>query len=237
MDQLSDLAQRFISQAPACDGWTLRLVAEESDHLEVRQGVVEPSLFGRSLGAMITLIEGAGIGYAATSDLSPAGLRAASERALDWARAHARSGLFDAALQPIGRMVADYRTQVLEPWESMSVADKLDLLQTANQSLEIDDRILDWSAWLTHHRAEQLLVTSDGGRVSQVLDYVHPGLFAVANEGSQTQRRHGGGADGAHQGGLENLAGLGVSWTMRRGSPRRQSPCCRRPSVRAMSAI
>ncbi|MBK1719381.1 TldD/PmbA family protein [Thiocystis violacea] len=209
MDQLSDIAQRFISQAPACDGWTLRLVAEESDHLEVRQGVVEPSLIGRSLGGMITVIEGAGIGYAATSDLGPAGLRAASERALAWARVHARSGLFDAALYPIGQLTADYRAQVREPWDSMPLASKLDRLRLANQSLAIDDRILDWGAWLGHRRVEQLLVTSAGGRVSQVLEYVHSGLFAVANEGSQTQRRHGGGADGARQGGLENLAAFG----------------------------
>jgi predicted Zn-dependent protease len=45
--------------------------------------------------------------------------------------------------------------------------------------------------------------------VTQVLDYVHPGLQVVASAGSQTQRRHGGGADGGLQGGLENLIRLG----------------------------
>ena len=69
-------------RAPVCDAWTLRLVAETTDHLEVRQGVVEPSLIGCSLGAMITVVEGAGSGYAATSDLSPSGLRAAAIAAL-----------------------------------------------------------------------------------------------------------------------------------------------------------
>ncbi len=85
MEQLSEFADRFSTQAPACDYWTLRLVEEESDHLEVRQGVVEPSALDSSLGAMVTVVKGGGIGYGATSDLSPAGLRAAGARAAEWA--------------------------------------------------------------------------------------------------------------------------------------------------------
>ncbi|NEX20060.1 TldD/PmbA family protein [Thiorhodococcus mannitoliphagus] len=205
MQALSAIAASFRSCVPPCTDWSLRVVAEESDHLEVRQDVVEPSVIGTSLGAMVTLIDGAGIGYAATSDLSPSGLRAAAEKALDWARAHARHGLFDAAAYPRSALRADYRTSVSKAWGTLSVADKLGLLQSANAALALDERIVDWAAWLTYRRREQLLVTSAGAEVSQVLEYVHPGLLAVANAGSQTQRRHGGGADGGLQGGLENI--------------------------------
>ncbi|MBK5962768.1 peptidase C69 [Thiocystis minor] len=208
MEQLSEFADRFSSQAPACEYWTLRLVEDESDHLEVRQGVVEPSALDSSLGAMVTVVRGGGIGYGATSDLSAAGLRAAGERAADWALAHARLGLFDAGLYPRASTRADYRSTILESWKAMAVADKLALLQEANTALAIDERIVDWSAWLTRHRVSQLLVSSDGARVSQVFESVHPGLFAVANAGSQTQRRQGGGADWAQQGGLERIAAV-----------------------------
>jgi predicted Zn-dependent protease len=210
MDRLDDIARSFAAQAPACDYWTIRLVAEESEHLAVRQGVVEPSALGSSLGAMVTVVAGAGVGYGATADLSPAGLRAAADRALEWAQAHARLGLFDAALYPRSDLRADYRSPVVDPWESMPLADKIALLQEANQALAIDDRIVDWSAWLAFRRVTQLLATSDGGWVSQVLDYVSPGLAAIANEGSQTQRRHGGGADWPRQGGLERIAAVGL---------------------------
>ncbi len=206
MEQLSEFADRFAAEAPACDYWTLRLVEEDSDHLEVRQGVMEPSLLGSSLGAMITVVKGGGIGYGATSDLSAAGLRAAGERAADWARIQARLGLFDAEFYPRTSTRADYHSPIGQSWKSLSVADKLALLQDANRALAIDDRILDWSAWLARRRVSQLLITSDGGRVSQVFESVHPGLVAVANAGSQTQRRHGGGSDWAQQGGLERLA-------------------------------
>ena len=210
MDRLDAIARTFAASAPACDYWTIRLVAEESEHLEVRQGVVEPSALGSSLGAMVTVVAEGGIGYGATADLSPAGLRVAAGRALDWAQTHARLGLFDASVYPRSDLRADYRSPVMDPWESMLLADKIALLQEANRALAIDERIVDWSAWLAFRRVTQLLATSDGGRVSQVLDFVSPGLAAVANEGSQTQRRHGGGADWAQQGGLERIAAVGL---------------------------
>jgi predicted Zn-dependent protease len=205
MDQLAAIADRFAAQAPACDYWTLRLVAEESDHLSVRQGVAEPSALGSSLGAMVTVVSDSGIGYGATSDLSPAGLRAATEQAQGWAEAHARLGLFDAALYPRSALRAEYRSPLTRPWEDLPLTDKLDLLQAANRALAIEPRIVDWTAWLAYRRVTQLLITSEGGHISQTLDTVTPGLVAVANEGSQTQRRHGGGADWPQQGGLERI--------------------------------
>ena len=210
MDSLEPIVACFAAQAPACDYWTLRLVEESSDHLAVRQGVVEPSALGASLGAMVTVVAGGGVGYGATSDLSAEGLRAAADQALGWAQAHARLGLFDGAIYPRTALRADYRSPVAEPWEALSLQDKLGLLQAVNRALAIDARIVDWSAWLAHRQVRQLLVTSDGARIDQVWTYVSPGLVAVANQGSQTQRRHGGGADWSQQGGLERIAAAGL---------------------------
>ncbi len=208
MHPLHDTADRFAGLAPACDYWTLRLVEEASEALEVRQGVVEPCALARSLGAMVTVVAGGGVGYGATSDLSDAGLRAAVAAACDWAAVHARLGLFDAALYPRSALRAEYRGPVAEPWESLDLTDKLGLLQDANAALALDDGIVDWSAWFGWRRVRQLLVTSEGGRIDQTWESVTPGLAAVANAGSQTQRRHGGGADWAQQGGLERIAAV-----------------------------
>jgi predicted Zn-dependent protease len=216
MQQLTDTARRFASLAPAADYWSIRLVAEESEHLEVRQGVAEPCALFMGRGAMVTLVRGSGVGYAATSDLSDAGLAATARRAAHWAAAHARLGLFDAAIFPRSGARLDYQAPVAEPWGSMAVSDKLDLLQGACDALAVDDRIVDWSAWLGHWRVNQLLVTSDGGRIAQTWEYTEPGLMAVANAGSQTQKRHGGGADWSQQGGLERIAACGLREDARR---------------------
>ena len=85
---------------------------------------MEPSALGASLGAMVTVVAGGGVGYGATSDLSPAGLRAAADQARGWAQAHARHGLFDAAIYPRSALRAEYGSPVAEPWEAMSLPDK-----------------------------------------------------------------------------------------------------------------
>ena len=175
MDPLEETATRFITQAPACDYWTLRLVEETSDHLEVRQGVVEPSAIGLSLGAMITVVTEGGVGYAATSDLRPAGLKTAVDTARRWAAAHARYGLFDGAIFPRSDLRAEYRSPVAEPWDALGLADKLGLLREANEALDLDERIVDWSAWLAWRQIRQLLITSDGGADRSGLDLCLPG--------------------------------------------------------------
>jgi predicted Zn-dependent protease len=214
MQELHEAAVRF-GGAPG-DYWSLRLVKEETEQLGVRQGVVEPCGLGTSTGAMITVVRGRGVGYGATANLTPAGLDAAAALALQWAELHARLGLFDAALFPRCAQQMEYRTHTRDSWQSLSVEDKLSLLHDACADLKIDDHIVDWSAWLGYRRVSQLLVTSDGGRASQLFEYVSPGLAAVANRGTQTQTRRGGGADWGQQGGLERLAAVGFREDARR---------------------
>lgn len=207
-DALAAMAADFAAVAPACDFWSLRLVAGRWDRLEMRQGVLEPATLGRSWGAMVTVITRAGLGYAATDDLSRAGLRNAGRQAREWALLHRQYGLFDASLYPRSRLQAEYAASVAEPWGEVALTDKLRLLEQANQALAVDERILDWSAWLGWDGVDQLFVSSEGARISQHHEYLHAGLLAVANAGDQTQRRHGGGADWPQQGGMERLAAM-----------------------------
>jgi predicted Zn-dependent protease len=216
VETFDDLANRFAARAPAVDYWSLRLVREASEQLSVRQGVTEPSLLDLSAGAMVTVCKGAGMGYAATGDLTQRGLHAAAERALEWAELHARLGLFDAALYPRSSVRTDYRTAVAEPWDALGIAEKIAVLRDACDALKAHQRIVDWSAWLGYRKVTQLLATSEGGRSLQVQEFLSPGLAAVANRGTQTQTRRGGGSDWAGQGGLERLAQVGFPGEARR---------------------
>jgi len=203
---LQSIARAFARTAPSADYWTLRLVDETREGLAVRDDVNEPASLSLSRGAMLTVVRGAGSGYAATSDLSPAGLQAAFAHAAEMAELHAGLGLFDAAFQPRSNLRAEYRSPVAEPWETQSLEQKLSVLFDACAALDIDDRIVERAAWVGYRHTEQLLVTSDGGQVEQGFDHVHCGLAATAYANGQTQIRRGGGADFAQQGGLERLA-------------------------------
>ncbi len=173
--------------------------------ITVRDDVPEPSTIGASRGAMLTIVADGGLGYAATADLSTAGLTAAGERATQAAALHARLGLFDARLFPRSTLHAEYHSPVEQPWGQMTLADKLGLLGEACARMDLGERVVERAAWLGHRRTHQLLVSSDGARIAQTFEYVHTGLAATAHSNGQTQTRTGGGHDRPGQGGLERL--------------------------------
>ena len=58
------------SAAVPCAWWSLRVMRESAEALSVRSGVVEPPKLSEDLGAMVTVVDAGGMGYAATADLS-----------------------------------------------------------------------------------------------------------------------------------------------------------------------
>src|SRR5687767_13341369 len=89
------LAERFRQAVPAVDFCSLRFVEERSDYLAVRQDIVQPVATSEDRGVMLTVYDGGGMGYAATSDLSLSGLCRAAEQACDWAHLSAPQSVVD----------------------------------------------------------------------------------------------------------------------------------------------
>src|SRR5262245_48848047 len=180
LDRLEATARQV---APAVQHWAVRGIAERSEKLTVRQGVAEAPRRGRDHGAMVTVIDRGGIGYAATSDTSPSGLAAAFARARDLAHAGAGRSVFDygrlAPVAPRGR----YTSRVERPASASPLKDKLDLLLQVSAATHVDARIVDWSATLWTLDTEQLLVSGDGGCAEQRFSQVIPNIQATATIG------------------------------------------------------
>ncbi|RQP24656.1 TldD/PmbA family protein [Piscinibacter terrae] len=204
LDQLEAVARR---SAPAVQQWAVRGVAETSEDLTMRQGVAQAPSRSRDAGAMVTVIDRGGMGYAATSDLSESGLKAAFARATDLAHAVAGRTVFDygqlAPVAPKGR----YASPVEKPNASSGLKARLDLLGSTSAATRLDERIVDWSATLWTIETEQLLVTGDGGSAQQRFSQVIPNVQATANVNGVTQTRsaHGQYNGFCQQGGLEVL--------------------------------
>jgi len=196
----------FKAVVPSVDFWSLRLVSEETETLGVRDGVVQPPSLAQNRGVHITLMDRGGCAYAATSALTREGLRAACEQALQWLEPSRRHVLVEAQQLPRPQHSGSYTTPVAVPWDAWSLAEKLELLQDINRTLHADDCIVDRQAFLGRRQTEVMLLSSDGVTIKQAFHYVIPGYAAVANRGSQTQMRSGGGWHSARQGGLEQLA-------------------------------
>jgi predicted Zn-dependent protease len=193
------------------DHASARLVDERSEHLSVRRNELEPVFTEFDTGVMITIWDGGGLGYAATTDLSEAGLAAAVDRARRWATVTAGAMVTTAA--PSGHASGRYESPVEVTWDTLPLDDRIELLHRQSRLLGIDDRIVDWRASLVRRDVDQLLVTRsrDGGagRIEQRFRFVYPSLKATANEGTNTQTRTFGGHAFCGQGGAEVLGRYG----------------------------
>src|SRR5512139_167646 len=97
---LEGIERSFRAVAPRVEFWSVRIVEERAESLSVRRNVVQPAGTSADVGVMITVIDGGGTGYAATCDLTPAGLQSAAERATRWAHQTAGCGAVDVSALP-----------------------------------------------------------------------------------------------------------------------------------------
>ena len=205
------LSAQARAAAPACDFWSLRAVVEDGQSLRVRQDIAEAPSRTRDRGLMVTVVHRGGIGHAATSDMSDAGIRHAFAQALSLAHAMAGRGVFDFGSlkmpSPQGRYLGPQKKAL-----PATLAERFELLQSACSSLKSGSRIVDWIADAWFIETEQVYLTGDGGTAVQGFHYAVPNLTAVARVGTQTQTRTSAGQYNGfcRQGGLEVLEQAGL---------------------------
>ncbi len=204
LEQLEATARRV---APAVQHWAVRGVVETSEELTVRQGVAQAPSRVRDAGVMVSVVDRGGLGYAATSDASEAGLAAAFREARQLAHAAACHSVFDYGALPACASQGHYRSRVDRPAAASGLKSKLELLAAASAATRLDERIVDWSTSLCSVDTQQLFVTGDGGRTEQQWSVVMPNVQATASVNGVTQTRSSAGqySGFCQQGGLEVL--------------------------------
>jgi predicted Zn-dependent protease len=191
------------------DFWSLRFVRERCESFVVRKAVPLPYSIRHDAGAMASVYAGGGYGYAATADLSAAGLRAALERAAHLARATARHAIVVASALPRPAPRGEYASPDLAgPLPSR--AEWYELLREECAQAMVDARIVDCEAACDVVTATHRLVTSTGGDVVQRHRFLLPSLGATAHANGDTQQRTLNGHRGiCQQGGMAVLARFG----------------------------
>ncbi|MDX2051696.1 MAG: TldD/PmbA family protein [Polyangiaceae bacterium] len=184
---------------------SLRVVDSERDSVEMRQGVLEPMNRGVERGGMVTVRHQGGYGYAATSDLSLAGIKRAIDVASDWARKTRGAALLDWSSFHTPMVQERYRASVQQPWSKTTLVERIEWVRRAHDALIGDARIVDSRAGISWQSERTLQLTNDGGRVEQEFEFIAPDLGVVAHENGLTQTRSLGLVDRMRQGGLEVL--------------------------------
>lgn len=214
-DALASLPARAREAAVPCAWWSVRGVEELSEALTVRGGVVEPARCQDDCGAMVTVLDSGALGYAATADVSPAGLRRAFERAQALARAVAPFNLVPLQPADLPNPKGHWQGPQQLPAHDYRRRDMLDRLRLWDAALAAaGDKIVDRRAAVTATAVSTVLVTSHGGEAVTHYHVLHPVLEAFASDGRTTQRRTH--MDTARQAGLELLDELAFDGHARR---------------------
>lgn len=206
---MDNLERSFKEALPAgIDAVSLRYVSEKTEAVTIRKGVLQPIESKKDIGVMLTVHHQGGVGYSATSDMSTSGIRLAIEKAKHWAEETAAHTLFSKGQLQMSNAVGEYLSPVTHPWSESPITEKLAILQNADKALPIDKRIIEWSVSLMAIDVESLYLSSGGGKVYQRLQHIAPDMSAIANEGTESQRRSFGGRGLSQQGGLERLSSI-----------------------------
>lgn len=113
-DKHPQLKQHFAALRTHAEFFSLRYVRESGQYLSVRKNVAEPPHLSRDEGAMLTVRLNGVEAYAATHDISLAGLQAALEQAEQQARRIRPHALLDLRDQPVSSDIADYLSPELD---------------------------------------------------------------------------------------------------------------------------
>ncbi|WCO65955.1 TldD/PmbA family protein [Iamia majanohamensis] len=181
---------RVLSSALAGGGELAEVFAEDkrATSAVLDDGRIEQLSSGRDRGAGIRVISGDTTGFAHTSDLSEAGLRAAAEAA----GAAARRGGGGSNVVALTRTEARHPSTVEVLPEDVAKADKVDLLRRADETARAaDGAISQVSARYGDSRRRILVANSEGllAEDDQVRSLFSIGAVATGDSGQQTGRQ------------------------------------------------
>ena len=208
-DSSALLRQRFAALRSTAELFSLRHVKQSHQALSVRRNVAEPPLFSQDEGAMLTVRVNGVEAYAATADLSQAGLQRALEQAEALARQIARHSLLDLRNQPVTSARHDHISPNFDQ-PVPSLADCLGLLAAESASVPKDSRLVDWQASLGLSLVEQTYLNSAGAELRHAQRFLFPGLGVTASDGQDSQSRSLGRDNFGQQGGFEIIERCGL---------------------------
>ena len=203
------LKQRFAALRTGAEFFSLRYVRESGQHLSVRKNVAEPPSLSRDEGAMLTARVNGVEAYAATNDLSQAGLQAALEQAERHARQLKPHALLDLREQAVSSDRADYFSPNFDQ-AFPALSDCYQLLGDESAAVPQDERLVNWQASIGLTQVEQIYLNSAGAELRQAQRFVYPALEVTAFDGHDSQTRTLGRENFGQQGGFDVISRCGL---------------------------
>ncbi len=188
MKQIADWALNLANVRGATYG-DVRVVDARARALATKNGKLGSASDSESFGFSIRVIADGAWGFAASDDLSRAGVEAAAALALNIAKASAQVKQSNVQLAPEKPVTAEWTTPCqIDPF-SISVEQNLDLLTKIDRELCSVKRVTLAETNLNFHREEQWFFSSEGSNIHQTKYSTGAGYSAYSFTGSEIQKR------------------------------------------------
>jgi TldD protein len=166
-----------------------RVGDERTRALATKNGKIGSASDAESLGLGVRVIADGAWGYAASDDLSRAGVEATAARAVEIARASARVKQSELRLAGEKPVTAEWTTPIqIDPF-TISIEENLDLLLKIDAELRAVAGVTLAETNMNFRREEQWFVSSEGADIHQTKYWSGVGYAAHAFAGHEIQKR------------------------------------------------
>jgi TldD protein len=180
---LDAAARRGVSYAD------VRAIETRDRELATKNGKAAHVGGGESLGIGIRVLASGCWGFAATDDLSPAGIDACAARALEIARSGSAAKKADVALAPVDRYEAVWVSPIaIDPF-TVPVDRQLGVLLAVDAELRRNGAISLAEASMHFHRERQVFASTPGSLIDQTRYHSGAGFSALCYKDGEIQRR------------------------------------------------
>jgi TldD protein len=167
----------------------VRLIDNEERNVATKNGKIAQMSNTVSMGLGIRVLDGGCWGFAATDDLSAAGVEAAARLAVEIARASAIARKHDIVLAPEQKYEVEWISPVrIDPF-SISVDQNLALLFAVDEELRRNPGVTLAEAGLVFARQRQIFASSEGSVIDQTRYTSGAGFSAHSFRGGEIQKR------------------------------------------------
>jgi TldD protein len=167
----------------------IRFEVNRTERIEVRNSVVATLVDSTSRGYGIRALVDGAWGFAASSDLSGAGLDRTAARAVEIARAGAEIARRRVGEPPVQAYVDKFVTPIVRDPHDVPLGDRVALLLNAEKALHVAPSISVGRAWMDLWTADKFFFSTIGSKIEQTIRQAGSGIEAMAVGEGDVQTR------------------------------------------------
>ncbi|MEK6628043.1 MAG: TldD/PmbA family protein [Bdellovibrionota bacterium] len=188
------LQTEFNTHKKSADFVAFKFIKEKTRDFSVRNGKTEDLNEFHDQGLLIEIMINGHMGYGATGELTPEGIKKAFNKARSMTLTSSRHAVFqfDKNIRPPAK--GHYETNRKIKLDQLSLVEIFDYLKKTSLALKKNDKIITAATDAMLVECTQRYFSSEGAEFSQEFDIIVNSMSATASDGKETQTRslHGG---------------------------------------------